>query len=177
LSADQVARFSKLHTRWSPREGAAIGEVRERLVGAPTEPTTAASAQHVPRPTARSSAVTGAAVFVTARRLPATPEAQQQPGESLLRATATTVLVAMAFLIFALVFAGQLGLGDVVLIGLLSGTLAYRSWVSAVAGLAAGLLLQVPAVLVAAARGQRRASFPLGPALGAGWLIALVAMS
>jgi Type IV leader peptidase family len=168
-------------------------------------------------------AVTAAAVFAIARRLPATPEAvaylatatggvglavidlrvrrlpfpltgvlyavcalsltanqllhQQRPGESLPRAAGTAALVTTAFLVLALVFAGQLGLGDVVLVGLLTGLLAYRNWPAVVLGLAVGLLLQLPAALLAMARGQRGAAFPLGASLIAGWLIVIATTS
>jgi leader peptidase (prepilin peptidase) / N-methyltransferase len=123
-------------------------------------------------------ALTGALYAIGSASLTANQLAhEQRPNESLLRAAAATIIVTAAFLCLALMFAGQLGLGDVVLVGVLAGMLAYLSWAAVVLGFAAGLLLQLPAALAILVRRQRRAFLPLGSSLVVGWLIAVATVA
>src|SRR6266545_464655 len=80
------------------------------------------------------------------------------------------------FLLLALMFAGQLGLGDVVLTGWLAMCLGWLGWDRVALGLLAGLILQALVGAVSRARdgpGPRR-TLPMGPALVAGWLVGIM---
>jgi leader peptidase (prepilin peptidase)/N-methyltransferase len=72
-----------------------------------------------------------------------------------------------AFLMLALVFAGQLGLGDVVLTGWLAMSLGWLGWDRVGVGLLAELILQalVGAVSWTRRRAGGRQMLPMGPAL------------
>jgi leader peptidase (prepilin peptidase)/N-methyltransferase len=83
------------------------------------------------------------------------------------------------FLAVALALPGQLGLGDVVLIGWIAMTLAWLGWDRLGVGLLAGLLLQAVAAAVALVWLRRRnmdAGLPMGAALVAGWLLAVTGL-
>lgn len=84
--------------------------------------------------------------------------------------------VHLTFLGLALVFPGQLGLGDVVVAGWLSMTLGWLGATQVLAGVVAGFLLQavVVAVIALSGRFRRRMVLPLGPALVAGWFVVVV---
>lgn len=93
----------------------------------------------------------------------------------LLRAIGSGAATAAILLVVALALPGQLGLGDVVLAGATTFSLGWLSWQAAVFGILSGLLLQgLVAVLVLSA-GHRNSRLPMGPALVAGWVLALAA--
>ncbi|WP_240742361.1 prepilin peptidase [Micromonospora zingiberis] len=81
---------------------------------------------------------------------------------------ATTLMLGLA-----LALPGQLGLGDVLLTGAIAFNLGWLSWQTAGIGLIAGLSLQA-VLAVATRRGRAPDPMPLGPALIAGWLVAVV---
>lgn len=95
------------------------------------------------------------------------------------RTVAATVVVLIVFLSLAVLFVGQLGLGDVVLAGWVAFSLAWTSWGAAVLGLLIGLVAQAMVTLgVILAHGNSRpGGLPLGPALLLGWLAALAVAS
>jgi leader peptidase (prepilin peptidase)/N-methyltransferase len=83
-------------------------------------------------------------------------------------------LVALGlFLAVAFTLPGQLGLGDVVLVGWVAMTLGWLGWRPLGTGLLAGLFLQaaLAAILIALRRRRVEGGLPMGPALIAGWLI------
>ncbi|MDG4790179.1 prepilin peptidase [Micromonospora sp. WMMD1102] len=94
--------------------------------------------------------------------------------EPLLRAAGAGGVTSAILLLVALAMPGQLGLGDVVLAGAITFNLGWLSWQVAVAGLLAGLVFQGS---VGIARDSKRAGranpSPTGPALVAGWLLAV----
>lgn len=91
-----------------------------------------------------------------------------------LRAGICAAVVLGAFLALALALPGQLGLGDVNLAGVLAVTLAWIGVRALVTGLAAGLTLQaILAVAVLARHHDPRQRVAMGPALLAGWLVAV----
>jgi leader peptidase (prepilin peptidase)/N-methyltransferase len=95
------------------------------------------------------------------------------PG-SLLRALATGFIAAIALLIIALAFPGQLGLGDVALAGGVTLNLGWLSWQAAAAGMTVAFILQGTAALAVRAQGRRGGLMPMGPALVGGWLIGVI---
>ncbi|WP_018802446.1 prepilin peptidase [Salinispora arenicola] len=94
--------------------------------------------------------------------------------EPLLRAAGAGATTSAILLLVALAMPGQLGLGDVVLAGAVTFNLGWLSWQAAATGLLAGLVIQGS---VSIARSRRRAdrakASPMGPALIAGWLLAV----
>ncbi|MBB2943267.1 hypothetical protein FB565_002980 [Actinoplanes lutulentus] len=86
----------------------------------------------------------------------------------------TGVFVAVLMLGVALGFPGQLGLGDVGLAGTIATSLGWLSPATAALGFAAGCAVQMMVVIGMTwrARGQG-VKLPLGPALLAGWLLAI----
>jgi leader peptidase (prepilin peptidase)/N-methyltransferase len=96
-------------------------------------------------------------------------------GASLVRAVLATAALSGGFLGLALAMPGQLGLGDVVLVGVLGATLGWLGWEAVWAGLVAGLLLQAATVLVLLMLRRTRMGLavPFGPALVGGWLVAV----
>jgi leader peptidase (prepilin peptidase)/N-methyltransferase len=86
---------------------------------------------------------------------------------SLAQAAVAMLVVAGLFLVLALAVPGQLGLGDVVLVGGLAMTLGWLGWPQVLVGLMGGLLVAAVTGLVSAARGRSlvRVILPLGPAL------------
>lgn len=92
------------------------------------------------------------------------------------RATAAGLVVSAAFLGLALALPGQLGLGDVVLVGWIASTLAWLNWSNLVLGLVTGVSLQFLAAiaLLLFRRTSRGAALPMGPAMWVGWLIGVV---
>jgi leader peptidase (prepilin peptidase) / N-methyltransferase len=94
------------------------------------------------------------------------------------RAFVAALGVSVTFLVLALAVPGQLGLGDVILIGWIALTLGWLGWSNLVLGLVAGLLLQfVGAVVWAVRRMPRGNPLPMGPALLVGWLMGVVAVA
>jgi leader peptidase (prepilin peptidase)/N-methyltransferase len=81
------------------------------------------------------------------------------------------------FFLIALAMPGQLGLGDVVYAGAVALTLGWFGWTVAFSGVMIALIGQALVVLAAAVIGRRSATLPLGPALAAGWLVAVVVLS
>jgi leader peptidase (prepilin peptidase)/N-methyltransferase len=88
-------------------------------------------------------------------------------------AAAVTVAAGLAL---ALADAGQMGLGDVVLAGWVALSLGWFGWPSAWAGLFMGFAVQAVLFgLVALRRAHDRPrALPMGPALMAGWLVAIL---
>ncbi|WP_026189375.1 prepilin peptidase [Salinispora mooreana] len=93
----------------------------------------------------------------------------------LLRAVIAGVITMTTLLIIALSLPGQLGLGDVTLVGVITASLAWLSWYAAAHGLIVGLTLQGVLGFLARARSRSRTALPMGPALLAGWLAAILA--
>src|SRR6266508_5789656 len=88
----------------------------------------------------------------------------------LTRAGVGAVVVLVAFLVLALALPGQLGLGDVVLLGWVAFSLAWFSWRVAVVGLLAGLIGQALVGALVRLRSGTGRTLPLGPVLLLGWL-------
>ena len=93
------------------------------------------------------------------------------------RAVSGGAVVTIGFLVLAMALPGQLGLGDVVMVGWIAMTLARLGWRSLFVGLVASLVIQavVTAVAVGTRRGNRRRHTPFGPALWFGWLAGVMA--
>ena len=94
----------------------------------------------------------------------------------LLRALAAAFVLAGAYLVLALLPGANLGLGDVKLCGLLGLPLGWLGWDAVLLGALLPHLINGPVVLVLliARRAGRRTELPLGPALLAGALLAVV---
>jgi leader peptidase (prepilin peptidase)/N-methyltransferase len=88
----------------------------------------------------------------------------------LVRAGIGAVVVLVAFLALALALPGQLGLGDVVLLGWVAFSLAWFGWRIAVVGLLAALIGQALVGAMVRLRSGAGRTLPLGPALLLGWL-------
>jgi leader peptidase (prepilin peptidase)/N-methyltransferase len=94
------------------------------------------------------------------------------------RATAAGLVVSAAFLGLALALPGQLGLGDVVLVGWIASTLAWLNWFNLVLGLVTGVSLQfLAAIALLLFRRTSRGAAPMGPAMWVGWLIGVVTVA
>ncbi|MCU1490464.1 MAG: pilD, partial [Acidimicrobiaceae bacterium] len=93
--------------------------------------------------------------------------------------SAGSVLVSGCYLLVALTFSHELGLGDVRLGGLLGGFLAYLGWTTLIDGVACPWLLAAVFVIVGPGRHRgarwRGATIPLAPFLILGALVAIVA--
>lgn len=95
--------------------------------------------------------------------------------EPLLRAAGAGAATSAILLLVALAMPGQLGLGDVVLAGATTFSLGWLSWQAAATGLLAGLLLQgIMRIAGSRRRAERAKASPMGPALIAGWLLAVM---
>jgi leader peptidase (prepilin peptidase) / N-methyltransferase len=93
---------------------------------------------------------------------------------ALLRASISAAAVLTLFLVLALAFPGQLGLGDIGLAGLLSLILAWLGPRVLVTGLVTGLTIQaIIGIVVIAFRRKTGYPIAMGPALFVGWLVAL----
>lgn len=94
------------------------------------------------------------------------------------RAVVGCLIAVGLFLAVALALPGQLGLGDVVLIGWIAMTLGWLGWPQLGIGLLAGLLLQTiaAATLMVWRRGRIEGGLPMGAALVAGWLVGVVSL-
>lgn len=94
----------------------------------------------------------------------------------LIRAVVAGAVVGGGFLLFALIFAGKFGLGDVVLTGTIGLHLGWLGWSHILLGLLAGLGLGAIASTASPLlrRTARAGAFPLGPTLIAGYLIIAV---
>jgi leader peptidase (prepilin peptidase) / N-methyltransferase len=90
----------------------------------------------------------------------------------LLWAAVSGIVAAIILLAVALALPGQLGLGDVAFAGAATFTLGWLGWPAAAFGLVLGLGLQA-VVGVALRRRDPGATHPLGPALLAGWVVAV----
>lgn len=93
----------------------------------------------------------------------------------LLRAVIAGVIATTTLFVIALSLPGQLGLGDVTLVGAITMSLAWLSWHAAAHGLIIGLTLQGVLGFLARTRSRSRTALPMGPALLAGWLAAILA--
>lgn len=93
-------------------------------------------------------------------------------GGRLLRSGEASVAVLGVFLVLALISSAALGLGDVKLVGVLAGYLAWIGWAQVVTGLFAGFALGAVAslVLVATHRATMQSNVAFGPALIIGTL-------
>lgn len=81
-----------------------------------------------------------------------------------------------AYFLFALLPGAPMGFGDVKLAGVLGLTLGFAGWSAVIVGLILPFLVNGPFAVVAFARRGRKAVSPFGPALLAGWLIAIVVL-
>jgi leader peptidase (prepilin peptidase)/N-methyltransferase len=94
--------------------------------------------------------------------------------QPVIRAAAAGITTAAVLLVVALALPGQLGLGDVMFAGAVTFNLGWLSWQAAVIGILGGLLTQGVVVLAVKLFGRDRAtSYPMGPALVTGWLLAV----
>jgi len=98
-----------------------------------------------------------------------------QDARPLVRAATAGVVTAGVLLVVALALPGQLGLGDVALAGAVTFNLGWLSWRAAVIGLLAALLVQGVIAIALRLRRRERAMSPMGPALLAGWILAVAA--
>jgi leader peptidase (prepilin peptidase)/N-methyltransferase len=98
--------------------------------------------------------------------------------DALLRAILAGAAMAGGYLLLALLPGGQLGLGDVKLVGVLGLPLGWLGWGYVLAGAALPHLVNAPVILVMLLSGRvrRHSALPLGPALLAGSLLAVVAI-
>jgi leader peptidase (prepilin peptidase) / N-methyltransferase len=95
----------------------------------------------------------------------------------LLRAACAGIAAAAVMLTIALALPGQLGLGDVVFVGAIAFNLGWLGWHATMLSLLAGLLLHgtVAAVVrVWRSNEAKKPPIPMGPALAAGWFLAVV---
>jgi leader peptidase (prepilin peptidase) / N-methyltransferase len=92
----------------------------------------------------------------------------------LIRAVLAAALASTGFLGLALAFPGQLGLGDVVLVGWVAFSLAWFGWRVAVVGLLTGLIIQAAVGILVLVRAGPRGTLPMGPALLIGWLVGVL---
>jgi len=94
----------------------------------------------------------------------------------LLRGGLAAAAMAGGYLVLALVPGGHLGFGDVKLAGVLGLSLGWLGWGYVLAGAALPHLVNGPVVLflLLSGRARRGSSIPLGPALLAGALLAVV---
>jgi hypothetical protein len=93
----------------------------------------------------------------------------------LVRALVAGSLAFLAFLALALALPGQLGLGDVVLVGWIALSLGWFAWRAVVVGLLVGLIVQATVALMFLVGSRPRRTLPVGPALLFGWLVGVVA--
>jgi hypothetical protein len=93
----------------------------------------------------------------------------------LVRALVAGSLAFLAFLALALALPGQLGLGDVVLVGWIALSLGWFAWWAVVVGLLVGLIVQATVALMFLVGSRPRRTLPVGPALLFGWLVGVVA--
>ncbi|WFE38057.1 prepilin peptidase [Micromonospora sp. WMMD998] len=95
----------------------------------------------------------------------------------LLRAACAGIAAAAIMLTIALALPGQLGLGDVVFVGVIAFNLGWLGWHTATLGFLAGLLLHgtiASVVRIRRSNDVKNPSIPMGPALAAGWVLAVV---
>jgi hypothetical protein len=96
----------------------------------------------------------------------------------LVRAAVAAATATGLFLLLALALPGQLGLGDVNLVGVLALTLGWIGSRTAVTGLVAGIVIQAVVGLAAMTVVRKaRLQVAMGPALLIGWLLAASASS
>lgn len=101
--------------------------------------------------------------------------AQERDGSALVRSMLGMAALFMFFLTLAVV-TGDVGAGDVRLVGVLGLMLAWRSWTCLLAGTVLGLTgaAVVAVALIATGRGSLRTRIALGPALIAGAFAAVL---
>ncbi len=92
----------------------------------------------------------------------------------LVRAVLAAALAFTGFLVLAVAFPGQLGLGDVVLVGWVAFSLGWFGWRVAIVGLLAGLILQGLVGILFLVRAGPSRVLPMGPALLIGWLVGVL---
>lgn len=90
----------------------------------------------------------------------------------LLRAIGAGLATTTVMLIIALAFPGHLGLGDVALAGVIATSIGPLGWPAVLDGIVIGLVLQAITALIL--RSPRGRTLPMGPALMAGWLAAIL---
>jgi hypothetical protein len=93
--------------------------------------------------------------------------------EQLVRAAAACTLTLVVFVGVAMAAGGRFGLGDVVVLGVLAGSLGWWGWRWVIVGIGVGFLLAAVGAVVSWARHGRGRPVVLGPALLAGWLVAV----
>lgn len=95
-----------------------------------------------------------------------------------LRALACLAILVTIYLVLALIFAGDLGAGDVKLSGLLGLVLGWAGWSAVIAGTVLGWLAAALVWFLLRTIGRRtpESVLPLGPFLLAGALVAIVVM-
>lgn len=94
---------------------------------------------------------------------------------SLTRSVLAGIVTSLAFLLVALVFAGQLGLGDVAFVGALALSLGWLGWQHVATGVMASLVVQLVAFVVSRLRSPGpTVALAMGPALLAGWMIGVL---
>jgi leader peptidase (prepilin peptidase)/N-methyltransferase len=92
------------------------------------------------------------------------------------RSTLGAGIALVVLLVLAMVFPGQLGLGDVFLFGWVVFSLGWFGWRSIATGVLVGLIGQAIAGGFVRVRQGPSAKLPMGPALFAGWLAGVVLM-
>ena len=125
--------------------------------------------------------VPGALVFVgiaAVGALFAAAAAADSRWPDFLRALASLAILVTIYLMLALIFAGDLGAGDVKLSALLGLVLGWEGWSEVTTGTFLGWLAAalVWFILRATGRRKRQSVLPLGPFLVAGALVAIVVM-
>ncbi len=121
-------------------------------------------------------AMTGSLWITTALGLIAESIANANARPLVMASTAGVGILLLAFLL-ALTRPGELGLGDVNLLGVIALSLGGLSLQTAVSGLFIGISLQAVVAVANKLRNRGRASpdhLPFGPALLVGWLAAIV---
>ena len=121
--------------------------------------------------------ITGAMYVISALAIVAVAVISGDPAP-VIRAVVAAIAAVGLFLALALALPGQLGLGDVVMIGWIALTLGWLGGDRLGTGLLAGLLLQAAAAVTLMALRHRRmeGGLPMGPALMVGWLVGVVGL-
>jgi leader peptidase (prepilin peptidase) / N-methyltransferase len=152
----------------SPALPAALAMTASGLLLAPID----LAVQRLPNPVVAATAVAAGLLLVVAAVTTGRYDA-------LLRAALAGAAMGGAYLVLALLPGGQLGLGDVKLAAVLGLVLGWFGWPYVLAGGALPHLVNGPVVLVLLVTGRvrRGSALPLGPALLAGALLAVLVVT